>query len=405
MKTNVFLAAMMIAAFISCDDNKKEGAVLNSNPPGVVTNVRVDNQPGQAEITYQLPTDPDLQYVKAVYKLNSGQTREIKASCYTNTMLLDGFGDTDMHQVEVYAVNSSGVVSAPVVVPVKPLENPIWDVRRSIVVKDAFSGFNITAQNPTQHGVAIEIMIKNELDKWENMTGIETSLATINQYKDGLDTIPYELALTIRDRFQNYTDTLYTTIKPLFETALDKAKFRDMRLVGDAPIHLSTHPMSNMWNNVYVHTNSNRWLINPYDDLYALPVSTIDLGVDVTLSRLTIFNWSFGTSTITGNRLLYSGEHLHYFEIWGMLNYPPNVASFDGWIKLGDFENIKPSGLPDGQETAEDYETALLGFNYIFPIEYATRVRYIRLKVIQTWANTFPIQYGIAEIDVYGDTR
>ncbi|MDR2130420.1 MAG: DUF4959 domain-containing protein [Odoribacteraceae bacterium] len=405
MKTNALLAAMMMILCMSCGDNQKEPAVENSNPPGKVTNVTVDNQPGQAEITYQLPSDPDLQYVKAVYKLNSGVIREVKASFYTNSMLLDGFGDTDIHDVEVFAVNRSGIASEPEIVRVKPLENPIWDVRRSLVVKDDFSGFNVSAENPAEHGVAIEIMMKNELGKWENLEGIETKLPTINQSKRGLDTLSYEISLTVRDRFLNYTDTLYTTVNPLYEVMLDKSKFKDMRLTGDAPIHLSTHPMSNMWNGVYAHTNSNRWLTNPSPDIYAPQVSTIDLGVPVSLSRITIFNWSYGTSTITGNRMMYGGEHLRYFEIWGMLGYPPNVASFDGWVKLGDFENIKPSGLPHGEETQEDFDVAVKGFDYTFPIEYATKVRYIRLKVIKTWSDTPPLTYGIAEIDVYGDTR
>jgi hypothetical protein len=406
MKTNILFAAMMVmSALISCDDNEKIPTGGNSNPPGVVTNVKVDNQPAQATITYQLPADPDLQYVKALYRLNSGVIREVQASFYTNTMVLDGFGDTDVHNVEVFAVNTSGVVSAPTVVQVKPLENPIWDVRRSLMVRDDFSGFNVSAQNPAEHGVAIEIMIKNNLGKWENLEGIETKLATINQSKRGLDTLSHEIFLTVRDRFQNYTDTLFTTVKPLYERMLDKTKFRDMRLTGDAPIHLATHPMSNMWNNVYSHTNSNRWLTNPAPDPYAPMVSTIDLGVPVTLSRITVFNWSHGTSTITGNRCLYVGEHIRYFEIWGMFAYPPNVASFDGWVKLGDFENIKPSGLPYEEETQEDFDIALKGFDYTFPIEYATKVRYIRLKINECWSGPPNTSYGIAEIDVYGDDR
>jgi hypothetical protein len=407
MKTNVFLAAMMMILFISCDENLKEAPVKNSNPPGVITNVTVDNQPGQVEITYQLPDDPDLQYVKAVYKLNSGETREIKASFYTNSMLLDGFGDTDVHNVEVFAVNKSGVVSEPVVVPVKPLENPIWDVRRSLAVKDDFSGFNIRAQNPVGHGIVIEIMIKNDLGKWENMTGIETKLLTINQSKRGLDTIPREVAITVRDRFLNYTDTLHTIVKPLYETALDKSKFRDMRLAGDAPMASSSYPMSLMWNNNYNHLDSHRWLT----DLGVIgqpPVASIDLGVDVILSRITMFNWSHApASTITGNRTLYHSEHLQFFEVWGRLSYPSNVPDFDGWIKLGDFENIKPSGLPLGEETQEDFDAAVKGFEYSFPVEYATRVRYIRLRVLKTWdAPAEEVRaYGIAEIDVYGDPR
>jgi hypothetical protein len=408
MKITNFLAALMtMILLIGCDENQLAPTEKNSTPPGMVTNITSAPRPGQVRITYQLPDDPDLQHVKAVYKLNSGVTKVVKASIYTNTMLLDGFGDTELHDVEVYAVNSSGVASAPAIVKVRPSENPIWEVYRTLEVKNDFSGFNVTAENSSEHGVAIEIRIKNDRGQWEDMEGIESKLKAINRSKRGLDTLSYDISLTVRDRFLNYTDTMYTTIKPLFEKALDKTKFKDMRLAGDAPIHLSSHPMSNMWNNVYTHTNSNRWLCNPYPgDPNSPLISTIDLGVDVYLSRITIFNWSNGTSTITGSRCMYIGEHLLEFDIWGRLDYPPNVAGFDGWLPLGDFKNIKPSGLPVGEETAEDFETAEKGFDYMFPIDYAAKVRYIRLRVLKTWGGPpFEFGYGIAEIDVYGDPR
>lgn len=404
MRINVFFVALAAIAFVSCKDYEIGPTGNSSNRPGPVTNVEVFNQPGQAEITYMLPTDEDLLYVKAVYTLNSGAVRETKASYYTNTMVLDGFGDTNVHEVKVYTVNRSGVESEPVIVPVKPLENPIWDVRRSLEVKNDFSGFNVRAENPTGNIVAIEMMMKDSLGIWRSIEGIETRLAKIDQSKRGFDSeLSYEIGLTVRDRFLNYTDTLYTTIDPLFEEMLDKSKFRDMRYQGDAPIHKPDYPMSFMWNNNYSYTDSHRWLTNPAPDIYAPQVSTIDLGVPVTLSRIVIFNWGVGTSN--GSRLMYYDEHLRRFEIWGMLNLPANTASFDGWTKLGDFENIKPSGLPYGEETGEDLETAIKGFDYSFPIEYAVPVRYIRLVVKETWKGLPIERYGIAEIDVWGDTN
>ena len=97
-----FAFAMIVLA--GCDNYTVGPTEKNTVPPGRVTDIQVENLPGQARLTYKLPTDPDLLYVKAVYPLNSGEIREIKASYYTNTMLLDGFGDTEIHEVEVYAV-------------------------------------------------------------------------------------------------------------------------------------------------------------------------------------------------------------------------------------------------------------------------------------------------------------
>lgn len=111
--------------------------------------------------------------------------REIKASYYTNTMTLDGFGDTNVHDVQVYAVNRSEVASDPVTVQVQPQENPIWDVRRSMVVSNDFSGVHVKAENPARETVAIEIMRKDSLGNWQNVEGYETSSPTIEFAKRG----------------------------------------------------------------------------------------------------------------------------------------------------------------------------------------------------------------------------
>jgi hypothetical protein len=96
---------------MGCKEDRLEPMGHDSTPPGQVSNVGVESLPGKVKLTYTLPGDPNLLYVKAVYRLNSGAMREIKASYYTNTMTLDGFGDTNVHDVQVYAVNRSEVAS------------------------------------------------------------------------------------------------------------------------------------------------------------------------------------------------------------------------------------------------------------------------------------------------------
>ena len=170
---------------MGCKEDRLEPMGHDSTPPGQVSNVGVESLPGKVKLTYTLPGDPNLLYVKAVYRLNSGAMREIKASYYTNTMTLDGFGDTNVHDVQVYAVNRSEVASDPVTVQVQPQENPIWDVRRSMVVSNDFSGVHVKAENPARETVAIEIMRKDSLGNWQNVEGYETSSPTIEFAKIG----------------------------------------------------------------------------------------------------------------------------------------------------------------------------------------------------------------------------
>lgn len=401
MKTNIVLIALFALLCWGCKEDQLEPMDHNSTPPGMVTDIEFENQPGQVEITYKLPADQDLLYVKAVYKLNSGVMREIKASYYTNRMILDGFGDTEVHQVNVYAVNRSEVASEPVVIQVQPEENPIWAVRRSLSVMPDFSGVHIKAENPTKQVVAIEIMRKDSLGTWQNVEGIESSSPLIETSKRGLDTLDYEFRFTVRDRFLNYTDTLYANVKPLFEQMLDKSKFRAYNLPGDAvPEQPGWLEMDRMWNNIYDYTNHERWLTKlNLNDPDKPQVSTFDMGVAAKLSRLTLFNWR---NDVGGQIMFYYDEHMRFFEIWGTMNPDPD-GSFDNWILLGEFENSKPSQLPYGQMSKEDLEAAIKGFDFIFPVENIPKVRYVRIKHFQNWGGT--TKYGIEEIDLFGDPR
>src|SRR5690349_21267245 len=89
-------------------------ADTNSNPPGLVSNVSVTNQSGKAVLTYTLPSDKDLLYVKAAYETSPGVATQVIASRYTNTLTVDGFGDTLQHTIKLYAVNSSEKASSSV---------------------------------------------------------------------------------------------------------------------------------------------------------------------------------------------------------------------------------------------------------------------------------------------------
>lgn len=110
----------------------KEPIDKDAATPGVVTNIKVVNTNGGATLTYTLPNDKDLLYVKAVYETSKGHQQEVKASYYTNSMKLPCFGDTLGHTVTLYAVSKSEIASAPVTVEVNPLVAPYVLAFRSL---------------------------------------------------------------------------------------------------------------------------------------------------------------------------------------------------------------------------------------------------------------------------------
>lgn len=394
---NCLLLLLSLLIITACEEEgQHEPLEKNTTPPGVVSEVQVDNLPGRAMITYSLPADQDLLYVKAVYTLATGQAMEVRASYYKNSLVVEGFADTLEHEIKLYAVNRSEVASDPITIKIKPLEAPVWRVYKTLEAQPAFGGIRIKAINKDRSDVAILVMEKNDLGEWEaNTNSIYTSTDSIMHTIRGYDTLTHQFAVTVRDRWLNYTDTLVTEIKPLYEAAIPKSGYAPMNLPGDAPHHPSTE-MTGLWDNniidwpgIYM-TQGAHTPNEPH-------VITFDIGTLAKLSRIVI--WDYPE--------YYNGRTYYYlgcpkiFEIWGSDN-PPSDGSFDNWHLLGQYEEVKPSGLPYGEQNDEDYQTANAGFSWEFDVD-VPKVRYLRIRGIKNWGGTTNL--AIAEVQVYGDVR
>ena len=392
------LGGLTLLLFASCAEEDINPYEKNMTPPGQVSNVKVENMPGKVKLTYALPSDQDLLYVKAVYFIREGVSREIKASYYTNSMILDGFAEAKDYDVQLYAVNRSDVASEPCTVTVQPLENPIWNIYRSLKILPDFSGVRFTAENPTQADVALEIIKLDSTGRWNPFPPyIYTSRKEISSTTRGLDTIPQSFGVTVRDKFLNYTDTLYATVTPYYEIEIPKSGFQEIRLPGDAQIQTATAGMPLIWDGNSDPGNYQRMLTETWD----LEPQTITfyLGQSAKLSRLKI--WNFREWVTDSDPQFYYKGQLRFFEVWGSDNPDPD-GSWDSWVKLGSFENVKPSGLPYGQCSAEDVELALAGFNYDLDPN-APKVSYLRIKSLENWIGTSWME--ILEVSVFGDPR
>ncbi|MFA6702687.1 MAG: DUF5000 domain-containing lipoprotein, partial [Dysgonamonadaceae bacterium] len=105
---------------------------------------------------------------------------------------------------------------------------------------------------------------------------------------------------------------------------------------------------------------------------------------------------------------IFSQHNVHLFEVWGAkeLSRDRNNSYWlgnewkDEWVLLGDFEQIKPSGLPLGQSNADDVAATVAGSEFIFE-SGVDKIRYIRFVVKETWARTAAMH--IAEVTIFGD--
>lgn len=104
---------------------------------------------------------------------------------------------------------------------------------------------------------------------------------------------------------------------------------------------------------------------------------TFDLGTTAALTRMKLYQRG------TNATRLYSGGNVRKFEIWGATDPNPDGSWDDSWVLLGEFESVKPSGLPAGDMTSDDLNYILAGENFSF--EDAPPVRYIRFKTLSNW--------------------
>jgi len=393
----LFSFVAMVCFALSCSKELESHKPTDDDPtvPQQVTGVSVVNQNGKATITYVVPNDPHLLYVKATYTLGTGVAAETKASYFNNTLVVEGFADTLEHEVKLYSVSRSEIASAPVIVKIKPLVSPIWLVYRSLQFVNAFGGYNLTAVNSMKANITIEVLKKNVFNEYErdNDKSIYTNVDSILSKIRGLDTLSYTFGFLVKDRWGNKTDTLYKVIKPLYEVEFSAANFSTFTLPGDAPQVTNGAALQYMWDGKlgWPYTSFTEQAAggpNPH-------MVTFSTGVTGKISRIYIRPFPEGVR-------FYYLSTMKRFEIYGSTAPNLNGALDATWRLLGSYTVVKPSGLPYGTDDAVDQATGAAGFNWEVDLA-APKVKYIRIRCLENFAGG--TAQSINEIKVYGDPR
>lgn len=191
-------------------------------------------------------------------------------------------------------------------------------------------------------------------------------------------------------------DNFYTEYNegyPVYEKILDKSLFRDVTFPGDAYIY---HDQGigiakiNLWDGRFSVDFE-----NPYYDYFSMITNdsrdqphhiTIDLGVTEKLKRFRLNHY-----------YPYTNRAPRKYEIWGAEN-PSADGGWDGWTKLSDVEQVKPSGGPG--VTDADKRAWEAGDNVDFSTELP-KVRYIRIKCIENWRG-WDTNMGFSELTFWG---
>lgn len=392
-----FMGILMLSLiWYGCEEEGRIDQIDDSAPaPAQVTNVTVRNTPGGAVLKYTLPNDKNLLYVQAIYEIQPGVFHENKSSYFKDSLVLEGFGDVKEYEVKIYTVGKNGKQSEPLTQKVHPTKPPVQLATKSL--RETFGGIAVDIVNPEKANLAIVLLADTANQGFlSEVYTFYTSMPNAAFNYRGLDSIPGNFAVYLRDRWNNFSDTVSARLTPWFEEYIVKGSWSDYTLPGDIPPVNSGYPITRIWDEVYTTDGFHGM------ETQLLPHTlTWNLGEVVKLSRLKYYPRRHGDDR-------WKRGHARIFEIYGSKNPPnPDGSMDDSWIPLGRFTCVKPSG--EGSTiTQEDIDFSDNGIDFDFevsdfaPNPYA-EVQYIRWRTVSTYAFASFSTVHIMELSFWGN--
>jgi hypothetical protein len=384
--TRLLVYPVILTALFACDDVSRSLPVEGQyGAPGQVSNVEVTNLPGGAKLQYNLPSDDGLRYVAAEYYVG-GKTVVKKSSYYDNSITVEGFATSGEYEIALYAVSWSDVRSAPVKVKINPLEPPYITTFKSLKPQPTFGGVYTGYENVNEADLRISVISPDSTGEWGLLDTHYTNSPRGGFSVRGLAAKPRQFGLYVRDRWDNYSDTLYTEITPFFETELDRTKFIWIQLPTDITQFWYSDLPPRAWDGTW---GEGALKFNSASGSGMPQWFTMDLGVTAELSRIKHYHvysepYAAGTPKV--------------IEVWGSNAYDAD-GSWDSWTLLGSFTESPPSGnaTPNANDRTYAVDT---GYDLLFE-PGVPAMRYLRWKCVQNFNNS--AYQTVAELRFFGN--
>ena len=387
----VLFLLFIFAAIISCSDHED----LDTSPPGVLSNVSVTPTNGGGIISYTLPSDDDILYVKAVYTNSQGEEVFRVSSKHNTSVEITGLSQLTPVNVKLFVVDLNENVSETVSIDFTPLKSFIFFVQESIQISPDLGGVKITWENIASKTVFVYVHILEGAD--EVIRILSSNNAQESIFIRGLAPSEISISTKVEDFDGNITELeekgRYT---PLFEEKIDKSTWT---LVSGQSINGNAYEGKtvNFWDDVVdtVETDAdNSYFIATRDNNggslnFPLDI-VIDFNKNVKIQRFIVWQrayWYQGG----GITYHYQEENIKSFNLY---------ASSDAqtWNLLGEFDIGDPRNAA-GEIPATAFQEAIDGHE--FSLENTSEAfRYLKFQITSNYGST-QITVG-SEITLFG---
>ena len=431
MKRNIFVKSAAVTAaalLLVCCAEENHGRIDqlddSLSAPEKVEVTKVVSTAGGAILWVKIPDDKNIKGVVATYTRN-GETVNSKISRYVDSLSIEGYADTDEHEVKVCSFNVNEDRSEPVSIKFTPLAPAIRTVSPSMIATAGGVKIKITG-NEGKSDLAVCLLRNEDVSNigkpvseihWREVTTLFTASNDITLTRRGIEAEEALFGVYIRDHWGNISDTTMAVLTPLPEVKIPKSGFTysgEAVYAKDDNIfsmdsERSTYPVKGLWDDSGYSSSPHFLAV----DKVPIPCwVTIDLGNTVELSRI-------ATLPRIAYPQIFGDGHIRNFEFWGSMD--PTGEKGDGehdfddtWFCLGKFIQNKPSGYEAngsvGTITQEDQEAFNAGNDFElddsqYPRAY-DHLRYLRIVMTSFAAWEMPdaansaIQLG--EITLYG---
>ena len=381
MKTIKILAILLISftTLVGCKDDEDQ----DSTPPGILTIDNITPTNGGGIISYTLPNDSDVLFVRAEYTNSLGVDVYRVSSSHNNYIEIDGLNQDTPIQIRLFVVDESENLSSPVEVEFTPLPSFIYLVQESISIIPDLGGVKLEWENIAEKTVYVHLHIVNGIG--DEIRILSSNSATESVFVRGLQSVETTFLTKVEDFDGNITDLEEkATLTPLFEEMIDKSTWTLMSQLsvnGDAWEGETTA----FWDDIVdtAETNSDNSYFIIWRDQNGGTLNwpldiVIDLNKNVRIHRFKVWQRAFWYGGPTGIPYYFQEENIRSFNLYASDN------SID-WTLLGQFDIGDPSD-ENGNIPQDFMDAAANGHD--FDLEgVSDKFRYLKFSITSNYGS------------------